>query len=105
MINGIDGKTAGPITGYLERLRNAANDSLKFYVELYLTQKAPLDKSVNWMNLQCTEAEWYIAHDGIQGARIYVSEASPDGAVLLKLEMRHELQERGFPDVEVITEW
>lgn len=58
----------------------------------------------NWSNFRCVSAEQYTDSEGEEGHRVYIEEADPNNEAL-KLYIWSKLQEVGFEDVEVITEW
>ncbi len=62
------------------------------------------DWVANWMSFRCVSAESYINSEGEEGHRVYIEEADPNN-MALKQYIWIKLQEVGFDDVEVITEW
>lgn len=55
-------------------------------------------------DMGCMEAREWRSDDGARGYEVHVSSAAPD-AEGLKLFLRQALAERGFEDIEVLTEW
>lgn len=60
--------------------------------------------AVNWADLQCTCAEYYIDDLGDTGYRVYVEEASPDNAEVAKF-IADELALHEYKDIEISLEW
>lgn len=61
--------------------------------------------AVNWGDLGCYNARWFRDSDGIEGAEVEISEASPDGAFFFRQWVQEQLAARGYLDVSVKTEW
>lgn len=63
-----------------------------------------LTEPINWADLRCVMAEYTIGQDGNSTHRVYIEEASPTCP-----EFQHfiagKLDELGFRNVEVVTEW
>lgn len=60
--------------------------------------------AVNWSSLRCWQAEEWHDQDGTHGFRVWIEEASPH-ADELQSYVRTSLRERGWKNVEVVTEW
>lgn len=60
--------------------------------------------AVNWADLRCTCAEYLTDDDGDTGHRVYIEEASPDNAEVIKF-ITTELILHGYKDVEVLLQW
>lgn len=59
---------------------------------------------INWGDLGCVRAEYYVADDGVKGYRVLIEEAHHDNAELHEF-IAAKLREAGYPDVEIQTEW
>jgi len=62
------------------------------------------NEAINWGDLHCTSAERYTEHTGETGYRVYIEEASPECWKFCQY-IADQLTARGYPDVEVKTEW
>jgi hypothetical protein len=62
------------------------------------------NEPVNWADLGCTGVEWYQNDTDHRGFRVYIEEAAPDCAHLSAF-IANYLQERGYSEVDVVTEW
>ena len=60
--------------------------------------------AVNWADLSCAVSERFETSDGDHGFRVYVEEAAPNEQALCDF-IAAELKQKGFGDVEVVTEW
>ena len=93
---------------WLQNLKKAANEVLAEAVELHRVKglDTPFKADcVNWADLSCCSAYWYVDDEAMEGPFINVSEASPGGAYFLCLWVSERLAERGFDGVSVKTEW
>lgn len=61
-------------------------------------------EAINWGDLGCTGAEYYINDYDSTGYRVIIEEAAPD-ACKLQAFVREYLAKNGFVDVDVVTEW
>lgn len=61
--------------------------------------------AINWGDLGCVSAEFWVDDATHTGYRVYIEEAAPDGCPLLVGWIETKLGERGFTDIEVVTEW
>ena len=59
--------------------------------------------AINWGDLGCIEVRWFKSDLGDEGYSVLIEEASPYSK--LGENVKRMLRERGFPDVEVNTEW
>ena len=59
---------------------------------------------VNWASLHCYSARAWTDDEGQTGVTVEIEEASPD-AIELHGYVSSELEKRGWPHVEVRTEW
>jgi hypothetical protein len=59
---------------------------------------------VNWADLSCCQVSWVVTDDGSEYAEVLIEEASPE-AVEFRETVRCELVRRGWPGVQVVTEW
>jgi len=62
------------------------------------------DGAINWGDLGCVSAMWVMDDSGIEYASVLIEEAS-DSNYDFQLYVMENLVLRGFPDVEVRTEW
>ena len=60
--------------------------------------------AVNWADLSCHSAEFYMNEYGSFGYRVYIEEADPNN-LELQAFIGGELAKLGFPEVTVLTEW
>jgi hypothetical protein len=60
--------------------------------------------AVNWADFQCTCAEYYIDDLGNTGYRVYIEEANPDNAEIVKF-ISTGLTPHGYKDIEIRLEW
>ena len=61
--------------------------------------------AVNWGDLSCRDAEYYVASVGLStGYRVYIEEASPSASELRDFIFEY-LGDRGYKEVEVILDW
>lgn len=61
-------------------------------------------EAVNWADLKCAGAEWYVDDDGVPGHRVWVDEADP-AAYRLRDFVAEYLERAGFAGVHVVLEW
>ena len=59
---------------------------------------------VNWGNLSCHRVLAWTDDEGIEGATVEITKASPD-AFALQAYVSSELEKRGWPRCETRTEW
>lgn len=81
----------------LERLQEETNYIL-------MAADCVIDDAYNPGDLKCIDAQWVVDVEGHAYHRVVVSEASPD-ASKLRQHVFEQLAEKGFPEVEVVTEW
>lgn len=62
------------------------------------------DEAVNWADLKCAGAEWFVDDDGVPGHRVWVEEADP-AAYRLRDFVAGYLERAGFAGVHVMLEW
>jgi hypothetical protein len=67
-------------------------------------ERRKIDGPINWADLGPTIVEHYEDDEGSEGDRVWIEEAAPD-AYELQAFVRAYLARRGFPGVEVRTEW
>jgi hypothetical protein len=60
--------------------------------------------AVNWADLKCIGAEWFVDDDGVPGHRVWVDEADPAAYRLLRFVAGY-LERAGFAGVHVVLEW
>jgi hypothetical protein len=60
--------------------------------------------AINWGDLGCTRAEFYIDDEGGQGYRVTIEEVAPD-AIQFKMWLSAQLIDFGYSDVEIVLEW
>ena len=84
----------------LNKLRSRTDDVIGF-VE---SNSNRLSGAVNWGDLGCRQASWVVTDDGSEYAEVLIEEASPE-AVEFRETVRRELARRGYPGVQVVTEW
>lgn len=61
-------------------------------------------EAVNWADLKCAGAEWFVDDDGVPGHRVWVDEADP-AAYRLRDFVAGYLERAGFAGVHVVLEW
>lgn len=83
----------------LQDLRAATNEVL------FEIKKNKFTSPVNWGDLFCSEALWVLNHYGEARAQVIIEEAAPEGNEKLHSIVVVELEKRGWPNVEVFTEW
>ena len=83
----------------LKKLRAVADDAIRG-VKRGFNSLTP----VNWGDLSCRQAAWVVTDDGSAYAEVLIEEASPD-ATEFRETIRCELARRGYPGVQVVTEW
>ena len=66
----------------------------------YLLSQDP----VNWGDIHCRWAEEYKTSTGDRGYRVYLEEAAPSASHLQRF-VALELEDAGYPDIEVVTDW
>lgn len=89
-----------PVSVDLTALRVAANEACV----LAVSNRTAIGGAVNWTHLRCTEALRSVSDQGEVSYAVLISEASPEAATLQQ-SVAAELARRGFPDIDVITEW
>lgn len=62
------------------------------------------DEPINWGDLGCVEAIYYLADDNSQGYRVYIEELAPD-CYQFRAYVEKKLAEAGWPNVEVNLSW
>ncbi len=88
-----------PIIDRLKRLRADCEAGLDV-----LKQKQEIGGAINWADLHCHSACSVIDDEAITWYEVIISEAAPDSYELHGW-MRTWLTQRGWPVVEVRTEW
>ena len=83
----------------LKKLRAATEDVIDTIII-----SDPPNWPVNWADLSCRQASWVVTDDGAEYAEVLIEEASPE-AVEFRETVRCELARRGYPGVQVVTEW
>lgn len=81
-------------------LRRAVDDAL----DLAVHDEDCHQDAVNWGDLSCTGAEWYIDDDGVPGHRVWIEECDP-AAWRLRDFVRAHLEGAGFAGIHVMLEW
>lgn len=61
-------------------------------------------EAINWGDVGCVGAEWYVGADDNTGYRVWIEEADP-AAYRLRDFIRGHLARHGFVDVDVMLEW
>ncbi len=61
-------------------------------------------EAINWADLHCHSAEYAIDQDCNGHYRVYIEEASPT-CPKFQSYIADRLEEEGFENIEVITEW
>lgn len=61
-------------------------------------------EAINWGDLGCVGAEWYVGADDNTGYRVWIEEADP-ASYRLRDFIREHLARHGFVDVDVMLEW
>lgn len=61
-------------------------------------------EAINWGDIGCVGAEWYVGADDNTGYRVWIEEADP-AAYRLRDFIREHLARHGFVDVDVMLEW
>lgn len=84
---------------YLKELKAKGEEAC----EAALENSGVIGGAVNWGDLHCTGAEYFLQDDGYESYRIYVEEASPDAGDLINW-LEEYMFNAGW-DCEVITEW
>ena len=84
----------------LRALRRTAEMACEYAVR----KRKTIDGPINWGDLRPVSVEHYESDDGGEGFRVNIEEAAPD-AYELRRFIEAYLAKRGFPDVEVKTEW
>lgn len=87
---------------YLQRLQKATEAILR---DAYEHRNGNLSRgAVNWADLHCVAALRVENQDGEVSWRVEIEEVAPD-AVDLQRFVHSKLEEAGFFDIEVFTEW
>lgn len=84
----------------LKALQKAAEDAC----QAAIAAKTEIGGAINWADLHCAEARWFINHQGESGQAVYIEEASHDSSKLI-IFIRDFLYARGFAGVEIYPEW
>ena len=93
---------AGVTRAQLSALFGATNEVL---AGLRIGKRPELmESAVNWSRVSCYAAEFWTSDLGHRGLRVWIQEASPDAIELVRA-VAEELTKRGYPRVEVVTEW
>ena len=66
--------------------------------------KGEIGGAVNWADLHCHWSEFYRDSEGDSGFRVYIEESAPYNVELQKY-ISDKLNEAGFINIEIITEW
>ena len=84
----------------LVALRDATDEILD------IIESAPekFTEPINWSDLLCVHAAWVRDHAGKEWAEVLIEEADPN-CYRLQAEVRSMLAARGYPRVDVRTEW
>lgn len=83
---------------YLTTLRQVATEACN------AAHAAGVGGPVNWADLRCIGAQYWLDDEGDTGYRVTLSEADA-AAAALHVFVRDFLAKRGFAGVEVVTEW
>jgi len=81
-------------------LQSAADTALAEAYEV----RSTIGGAVNWADLGCVDATWSIDQLGTEYFTIYIEEAAPYEAPLIKF-VRERLELRGWHDISIVTEW
>lgn len=63
-----------------------------------------IDEAINWGDLRCVDARYYVSVSGEEGYEVLIEEASPDCPEFCRF-VYDRLEQHGFKGVEVRTEW
>jgi hypothetical protein len=85
----------------LKDLKQATTDICEMAVEARLTFK---NAAVNWSDLRCISAEYFVNDCGDSGYRVLIEEAAPDNAEIVDF-IDDELSMKGYFGVEIGLEW
>ena len=93
----------------LKQLKREVNNALRnaeeFFNNLDWNPDGDLpDPVVNWSNLRCNQAEYFVTDNGAEGYRLWISEADPDNSTLMAYILGW-LNDTEFKDTEVRFEW
>lgn len=91
------------VVSYLKKLREAANKICK---EAHDNKAGSFyeEEAINWGDLHCCGVEQYINDYGETGDRAYIEEAAPN-CCKFQAHIQDQLNEIGFHDIDVVTEW
>lgn len=85
---------------YLNTLREVADAAC----DEAFAQRNTLKGAINWGDLGCVSAEYYVDADGGEGYRITIEEADPWNTELHEF-IQTKITEAGYADIEIYTEW
>lgn len=68
------------------------------------SQRSKIDDAINWGDLHCCGAEFYINTEGDWGLRVLIEEAAPE-ANKLQEYIANKLKAMGYEGITVETEW
>ncbi len=92
------------MTNRLEAMRVATNEALAKLTKERMAEEPFRRGGVNWADLKCSDVEYVQSVHGEQYYRVTVDEVSPDEDEL-RTYVADYLKEKGFENVEVVTEW
>lgn len=84
----------------LNKLIEVTNEA----IERTRTHKSAHVFSVNWIRVSCYEVRKWKNQNGVIGYSVHIVNASPENHVFVAAIYDY-LEEAGFSDVEIITEW
>lgn len=84
----------------MEQIKQVVNEIIK---QAWLA-KDDFPEAINWADLKCTDVESVMSLHNDSFYRAVIEEASPDCPKFIQF-IRGQLKERGFGEVEIVTEW
>jgi hypothetical protein len=84
----------------LQILRDASNDAISEAFE----KRQEISGAINWGDLCCVAAEFIVDQEGNQRVQVRIEEAAPDYGEFHEF-IAKRLEENGFGNVTVLTEW
>ena len=87
------------IESQLRELRAVTNDCIGI-----IKSSEQIMEAINWAHLTCTQSVFYHDDQGSEGFRVLVEEVSPD-ASKFRAALSALLLIKGWPNVEIVTEW
>jgi len=90
--------------GYLEKILLKLKAETEKICADAVKDKGEIGGAVNWADLHCHWSEFYRDSEGDSGFRVYIEESAPYNVELQKY-ISDKLNEAGFINIEIITEW